>query len=53
MKPGKPTTLGKIDDKLVFALPGNPVSCFVTFHLLVARALGYEFPEVQVNLGDA
>jgi gephyrin len=53
MKPGKPTTLGKINDKLVFALPGNPVSCFVTFHLLVARALGYEFPEVQVNLGDA
>ena len=31
MKPGKPTTFGRINKALVFALPGNPVSCFVTF----------------------
>ena len=31
MKPGKPTTFGKIGNCLVFSLPGNPVSCFVTF----------------------
>jgi gephyrin len=30
MKPGKPTTFAKLNDKLFFALPGNPVSSFVT-----------------------
>lgn len=30
MKPGKPTTFGRIGNCLVFALPGNPVSSFVT-----------------------
>ena len=35
MKPGKPTTFGNINNALVFALPGNPVSAFVTAHLFV------------------
>jgi molybdenum cofactor synthesis domain-containing protein len=39
MKPGKPTTFGKIKDTLVFSLPGNPVSCFVTFNLLVLPSI--------------
>eukprot|EP00117_Sycon_ciliatum_P033654 scpid44881/ scgid2076/ Gephyrin; Molybdopterin adenylyltransferase; Domain G; Molybdopterin molybdenumtransferase; Domain E len=45
MKPGKPTTFVTIpakDDraeKLVFALPGNPVSALVTFHLFTVPAL--------------
>ena len=39
MKPGKPTTLAKINNMLFFALPGNPVSCFVTFHLLISYAI--------------
>ena len=39
MKPGKPTTFGKINETLVFALPGNPVSCFVTFQLFVLPAI--------------
>ncbi len=38
MKPGKPTTFGKIKNALVFSLPGNPVSCFVTSHLFVVPA---------------
>lgn len=33
MKPGKPTTFGQICDTLILALPGNPVSCFVTASL--------------------
>lgn len=33
MKPGKPTTFGRVGDCLVLALPGNPVSCFVTASL--------------------
>uniref|UniRef100_A0AAV1VH90 MoaB/Mog domain-containing protein n=1 Tax=Peronospora matthiolae TaxID=2874970 RepID=A0AAV1VH90_9STRA len=43
MKPGKPTTFATLDvrgkKKLVFALPGNPVSAFTTCHLLVRPAL--------------
>ncbi len=37
LKPGKPLAFGRIDDCLVFGLPGNPVSTIVTF-LLVAKA---------------
>ena len=44
MKPGKPTTFATttIDGKrkLIFALPGNPVSAMVTFNLFVLPALG-------------
>ncbi|ETV88559.1 hypothetical protein, variant 2 [Aphanomyces astaci] len=43
MKPGKPTTVATVPiagvPKLVFALPGNPVSCLVTSCLLVQPAL--------------
>ena len=39
MKPGKPVVLSRLGDRLVFGLPGNPVSCFVAFHLFVAPAL--------------
>ncbi|GMF11244.1 unnamed protein product [Phytophthora lilii] len=43
MKPGKPTTFATLDvqgeKKMVFALPGNPVSSFTTCHLLVHPAL--------------
>jgi len=43
IKPGKPTVFGSRPgprgSTLVFALPGNPVSCMVIFRLLVAPAL--------------
>jgi len=39
MKPGKPVVLSRARDRVVFGLPGNPVSCFVSFHLFVAPAL--------------
>ena len=34
-KPGKPTTVGLINRKIVFALPGHPTSALLTFHLIV------------------
>ncbi len=40
LQPGKPTWFGSRDEKLVFGLPGNPVSAAVTFSLFVAPALG-------------
>jgi molybdopterin molybdotransferase len=39
MKPGKPLLFGTRGDKLVFGLPGNPVSSFVCFELFVRPAL--------------
>ncbi|RKP27622.1 MoaB/Mog domain-containing protein [Syncephalis pseudoplumigaleata] len=46
MKPGKPTTFATVPGrtpsdptKLVFALPGNPSSALVTFHLFAVPAL--------------
>jgi len=39
MKPGKSVAFGSKDGKLVFALPGNPVSAIVTFEELVRPAL--------------
>lgn len=35
IKPGKPTLLGRIGDKIVFGLPGHPVSALVVFEELV------------------
>ena len=39
MKPGKPFVCGRLEKRLLFGLPGNPVSAFVTFLLLVRPAL--------------
>ncbi|XP_032231491.1 gephyrin isoform X2 [Nematostella vectensis] len=54
MKPGKPTTFASLrtgsQKKLLFALPGNPVSAMVTFYLFVLPALrklaGHQFPHL-------
>ena len=35
IKPGRPTTYASADGRAVFGLPGNPVSTFVIFELLV------------------
>jgi gephyrin len=40
MKPGKPLNFATIGDQLLFGLPGNPVSCLVSFHMFVRPALG-------------
>jgi molybdopterin molybdotransferase len=39
MKPGKPVVLSRLRGRLVFGLPGNPVSSMVSFLLFVAPAL--------------
>ena len=35
IKPGKPTLVGHIDNKLIFGLPGHPTSSFTLFNILV------------------
>ncbi len=39
MRPGKPLGFGTLRGKPVVALPGNPVSCYVTFELFVRPML--------------
>ena len=39
LRPGKPTVFSKVGGKLIFGLPGNPVSVSVTFNLFVRAAL--------------
>jgi molybdopterin molybdotransferase len=39
MRPGKPITFGTLGPRLIFGLPGNPVSAMVTFELFVRPAL--------------
>ena len=39
MHPGKPTVFAKLGEKIVFGLPGNPVSVAVSFHLFARPAL--------------
>lgn len=39
MKPGKPLLFSRLRGTPCFGLPGNPVSCMVSFHLFIAPAL--------------
>jgi molybdenum cofactor synthesis domain-containing protein len=39
LKPGKPTVFAKLNNTLIFGLPGNPVSIAVTFFVFVKMAL--------------
>jgi len=60
LKPGAPMVFGRRGDKLVFGLPGNPVSAQVTFDLFVRSALlrmqgarAATRPTVEVELLEA
>ena len=54
VQPGKPTTFGIHSDALVFGLPGNPVSSFIQFELLIRplinRMMGYSWKPVEYKL---
>ena len=39
IKPGKPFVFGRLDEKPLFGVPGNPVSAMVTFLVLVRPAI--------------
>jgi molybdopterin molybdotransferase len=38
-KPGKPLFAGKLKDKIIFALPGNPAACLTCFYVYVLPTL--------------
>ena len=60
IRPGQPLAFGKIQGKLAFGLPGNPVSSMMTFEQLVRPALlkmsghrSYGRPVVQAIFQEA
>ena len=54
IQPGKPTVLASSDERLCFGLPGNPVSSYMLFELLVKPVLykmqGHVFRPLTVQL---
>lgn len=54
VQPGRPTVFGIRDNKFLFGLPGNPVSSFVQFELLVKqlafRMMGHQYKPQIVKL---
>jgi molybdopterin molybdotransferase len=59
IRPGQPLAFGKIQGKLAFGLPGNPVSSMVTFEQLVRPAMlkmsghrSYGRPVVQAEFQE-
>ena len=58
VKPGKPTVFGQSERAYCFGLPGNPVSTFVMFELLVRpflyRLMGHDYSPaiVQMSLDE-
>ncbi|MBU4198725.1 MAG: molybdopterin molybdotransferase MoeA [Verrucomicrobia bacterium] len=59
VKPGKPTVFGVMKDVVCFGLPGNPVSTFNLFELLIKpflyKMMGHEFraPVIPMRLKQA
>lgn len=47
IKPGKPTIVGKVNEKIVFGLPGHPASCLISLKLVVE-----EFIKEKLNIID-
>ncbi|KPU42739.1 molybdopterin molybdenumtransferase [Oxobacter pfennigii] len=39
VKPGKPTIVGKVRDKIIFGLPGHPLACAVMHRVIVSHYL--------------
>ncbi len=54
VQPGKPTTFGTHSKAVVFGLPGNPVSSFIQFELLVRpfinKMMGYTWIPLEYEL---
>ena len=58
IKPGKPTVFGKKENKFVFGMPGNPVSTFIIFEMLVKpfcykfMGANYSYKMVKAKLAE-
>lgn len=54
IQPGKPTVFGLKENQAVFGLPGNPVSSFILFEMLVKpfihHCIGHQYQPVELFL---
>ena len=54
VKPGKPTVFGVSKKKYCFGLPGNPVSTFVLFEILVKpflyKLMGHDYEPLNIQM---
>ena len=54
VKPGKPTVFGTFGKKYCFGLPGNPVSTFVLFEILVKpflyKLMGHDYEPLNIHM---
>jgi len=54
IKPGKPTVFGVSEKKYCFGLPGNPVSTFVLFEILVKpfiyKLMGHDYKPLNIQM---
>ena len=54
VKPGKPTVFGVSDKTYCFGMPGNPVSTFVLFEILVRpfmyKLMGHDYRPVNIKM---
>ncbi len=52
IKPGRPLLFGRREDSYVFGLPGNPVSVFVLFEIIVKpfcfRLMGHDYRPLEI-----
>ncbi len=48
IKPGKPTVFGTRGEKMIFGIPGNPVSTFVIFEIFIKPLLNRMMGSIQI-----
>ncbi|MGE5628966.1 MAG: gephyrin-like molybdotransferase Glp [Solirubrobacterales bacterium] len=49
IKPGKPTIIGKVSNKVIFGLPGHPLACAVVFKAFVDSYINILTGSTDVN----
>lgn len=47
VKPGKPTIIAYVNEKMIFGLPGNPLAAFFMYHLIVKKAINSMYGLVE------
>lgn len=58
MRPSSPAGMGRLGERLVFLLPGNPVSCLCAYDFFAGRAIRllggrqkeWPYPKIKMNL---
>ena len=54
IKPGRPTTFGVVGEKIVWGMPGNPVSTLISFELFVKpflfKMMGHNYNPIKISL---